>query len=60
MEKNYLCTNNDASYETEALKNQASAAVMSQSENENEEEEIEKEKEKRKQPTRRNLLRKKK
>lgn len=54
------CTNNDASYETEALKNQASAAVMSQSENENEEEEIEKEKEKRKQPTRRNLLRKKK
>jgi len=54
------CTNNDASYETEALKNQASAAVMSQSENENEEEEIEKEKEKRKQPTRRNILRKKK
>ena len=52
------CTNNDASYEKEALANQASAAVMSQSENENGE--VEKEKEKKKQPTRRNLLKKKK
>ena len=52
------CTNNDASYEKEALKNQA--AAMSQSENENGEDEIEKEKVKKKQPTRRHLLKNKK